>query len=769
MKTPYQWLTQIKKYFTSSISSKIITPYFLLTLVFTAFGVFVVTQLVVIGLEERLKNQLVGAGRVVSEEIVNRENLRLEVERFVANTEDVPEAIVARDLETLNDLVSPYILNSNDIDSIVIVDTQNREMLRLQRAINATSSDPIQTVLGSAVSYENWSVVAKVLADPDGVKEVQFGRDTQTDELIIYTVGPVRSPDGVIGAVLVGTYLRKEMRALSSLALADIILFNKNSRVIDLTLVLDQDEPLNEVFAVFTPERFQEVINGTENRTLLDEVRLESQAETYRLAYVPFILRGEVNGVYAVALPTNFITEQDSTSRNRLIFIFSFGIAAVFGVGYLVSNWIVQPILQLVNTSQAIAKGDLSQRTGLRRNDEIGILANTFDNMTTELQKKTIELEEEASKLTAILSSIADGVLVQDLEGNIIRMNPAARQILADIGGNLSNLDQSGTTMAVDETFSKTEIPLLNDLTGLEFHETQRFEVERRVLSAISAPVVTSENEQLGSVVVLRDITREVEAERLKDNFITSVSHELRTPLTAIKGYNELLRMTAADQLDDRQRDFTEHIEDNVSDLLNLIQMVLDISQIEAGTLGTDQEPIDLAELIKVETEQWVDKMADKGLTFTVHLSGETSWVEGDWQRLTRVVHNLIDNAYNYTLSGGEVNVRLRSENGQAEVHIIDTGVGIAKEDQRFLFTRFFRAIHEDHGEEIHEVSGAGLGLYMSKAIIEAHNGNMWVESDLHQGSKFFFTIPIMEGALEEVDPKAIDFIDTRPMEKSEL
>ena len=129
-------------------------------------------------------------------------------------------------------------------------------------------------------------------------------------------------------------------------------------------------------------------------------------------------------------------------------------------------------------------------------------------------------------------------------------------------------------------------LPLLNKLTGLEFHEAQRFEMGRRVLSAISAPVITSEgDEQFGSVVVLRDITREVESERLKDDFITSMSHELRTPLTAIKGYNDLLRMTAQAKLDERQSNFIEYIDQNVADLLNLIQGVLDLSQIDAQSL----------------------------------------------------------------------------------------------------------------------------------------------------------------------------------------
>jgi signal transduction histidine kinase len=358
---------------------------------------------------------------------------------------------------------------------------------------------------------------------------------------------------------------------------------------------------------------------------------------------------------------------------------------------------------------------------------------------------------EEASKLNAILSSIADGVIVQDLEGQTVIMNPAAENILETVGSDFR--------YAPVENPSEPGSPsLLGNLTGLEFHETRRFEVGQRVLSALSAPVLTADKEQLGSVVVLRDITREVESDRLKDDFITSVSHELRTPLTAIKGYNDLLRMTAANKLDQRQMSFIEIVDENVNDLLQLIQEMLDLSQITAGTLGIDQEAVNLSELIATESQKWVEKMAERELKFTVYLPEEPIWVEGDRNRLGRVVNSLIKNAHDYTLPGGTVEVWLKQENGRGQADIKDTGVGIAAEQQRFLFTRFFRAIH---AESTFEVSGAGLGLYISKAIIEAHQGQIWMESKINEGSTFSFALPIIEPAVDERETESIEYVNT--------
>ena len=761
MKTSPDWLHTGLKYFSSSIRNKIIIPYALLTLVLAVLGVFIVTRLVAGSFEARLKNQLLDAGRVVSNEVVNRERNRLEVQRAAANTEGVAEALVNRNFAELDELISPLIANYKSVDSIVLLDTQGKEVLRLQRESIAFTA-PAQTYQGSSADFSNWLSVKRVLAEVNnGAKEVQVAQDPNSDELIIYTIGSVQTPEGIVGAALVGTYLKKEIDVIHNLALADITLFDETGRVVYSTLVPDQAEA-QEVFKAFTPARYQQVIeqNGV---TLLDEIQgpdetandVQARGQTYRLAYAPFLLRDRIYGIYAVALPTNFITDTNDQSRNILALIFSAGVVMVIGIGYLVSQRIIQPIVRLVQTAQAIARGDLDQRTGLRQGDEIGILATSFDDMTSELQRLLKLQREEASKLNAILSSIADGVIVQDLNGNTVIMNPAAENILQAMSNDFEYTQLQADIEAEQTQAGEEASPLLNHLIGLEFHEMRRFEAGQRVLSALSAPVMTADKEQLGSVVVLRDITREVESERLKDDFITHVSHELRTPLTAIKGYNDLLRMTAANKLDERQLGFIETVDKNVADLLQLIQEMLDLSQINAGILGIDQEPINLSKLIDVEAEKWTEKMKERELTFTVSLPNEPVWVKGDWSRLSLVVHNLIRNAYDYTLPGGSIEVGLRQENGRGQLDVKDTGVGVAAEQQHFLFTRFFRAIHE---ESTYEVSGAGLGLYISKAIIEAHQGEIWMESKLNEGSTFSFALPSIKPESDKPENETVAY-----------
>jgi signal transduction histidine kinase len=375
--------------------------------------------------------------------------------------------------------------------------------------------------------------------------------------------------------------------------------------------------------------------------------------------------------------------------------------------------------------------------------------------MTDRLQHLLQLQKEEASKLTAILRSIADGVIVQDLKGDILVINPAAEKILEGMGNNFIQAARSKGRTETPLSPQAEQDPmayLLNNLTSLEFRETGRLEVNPHlVLSALSAPVLTPEGNELGSVVVLRDITREVESEKLKDEFITSISHELKTPLTAIKGYNSLLKMMlqmgSSDKMGARQLSIIETMEKELNDLDNLIQAMLDLSQIDADELGIDREPIDLSALVEQESENWKDKMEARDLSFTTHLPEETIWIEGDQSRLTRVLRNLLKNAHDYTLPGGTVEVAIERENGKAQIYVKDNGVGISEEDQRFIFKRFFRAIHQ---ENTFEVSGAGLGLYTSKAIVKAHGGELEMESMPNRGSTFSFALPIIDEPHED-------------------
>jgi signal transduction histidine kinase len=355
----------------------------------------------------------------------------------------------------------------------------------------------------------------------------------------------------------------------------------------------------------------------------------------------------------------------------------------------------------------------------------------TFDETTRRLAERTRALEETLGRMEAILSSIGDGVLLEDLHHNFIPLNDAAKTMLQNMADHflVGDLEE----LVIENPDEEVSPP------DPWFIERRRFEVGSRVIGAHSAAVRSKDGEHLGTVVVLRDVTAEAEADRLKDAFVAHVSHELRTPLTAIKGYSELMLIGAIGALEDEQRHFVKTIHHHTETLVNMINTLLDFSEMEArGKLNLNRHPMQLSALVEEITEPWYLQMDDKRLAFSVEISDDLPQVSADVKRLQWVIENLVRNAWQNTSEGGSVNVRLHEQNGNVVLDVTDTGIGISAHDQQQLFTRFYRV------ETAANIRGIGLGLYVSKAVIEAHGGKIRVSSKRGVGSTFSLILPAL-------------------------
>jgi signal transduction histidine kinase len=731
----------------TSIGTKIILPYLLLTLAVAGVGAYILTNLVTSSMSERFNNQLLDAGRVVSESMVSYEENRLAVLRSVAGTQGVPEGLAAGDRAALSSLV-PQILANSKADAVELLDGKGVEVYGWQRPSHQNGGDAEER---SGADFSQLQDVRLVLAghvDDFGEKRALLSQTPYG--LMIFTIGPVYREGERVGVVMVGTYVSEMLTELSESAVAKVTLYDRNGMVVDTTLGGGQEaiaSDLSESPAQYervmallaeTPSRYHTVVAEAEDRVPLRQVEVLGQQ--YVLAFGDWRLRDQSFGLFSVALPRNFIVSTAATSRRVLSLVFSLATVAVITIGFIVARRIIHPLHRLVETSVAVAGGNLEQRTGIQRSDEIGSLASSFDVMTERLAERNRQLVEQASELEAILNSIADGVIVLDMKGQMITSNPAAQQVLMDMASNF----RTGSLRELPSRIfgDLDEVPELDQLPAPDMlQKPQRYRVGSRVLSALAAPVVTPNGDELGTVVVLRDITREVESEQLKDEFITNISHELRTPLTAIKGYTDLLVMTADGSLDDRRMEFVHTISDNTNQLLRHINTLIDISQIQAGNLGLEKERLRFSELVGEVVETWRRMLETKGLALRVRLSGGSLWVKGDRGRLIWAVDNLLSNAYNYTLPGGRVEVRVFGEDGQARVDVADTGVGVAAADQPYLFTRFFRA----HNELTFSVRGVGLGLFITRSIVELHAGRVWADSELGVGSTFSIALPLVD------------------------
>lgn len=702
-----------------SIRARIILPYVILTVLVAFAGTYIVTTLVHGSLEEQLRRELGEAAEVASDQVALFESTMITQQRELTYLQGAYEAMRDGDYQALQELLVPSIGNSA-IQRTIVTDLTGKAVLDI-----VLRPDTVEPQPGGSLTGRDLSMVPQVYrvlrGDDDQYGDRYAGLVAIEDQLYLAISGPFRlfgdQADGkneLVGVVLVAEPLSSLLNQIQEAAVVRrVTVYGYDGQVVETTL---EDQPI-------TPALVQAVLSNDSQTPQEERMVL---GRRYRFAYFVFQVRYEPLGVMSIGLQSGHVAAGGQSGRLRFSIIFTLAVVAVIGIGYAVSRRIIVPIIHLIQTSRAVAQGDLSQRTGIHSDDEIGKLAATFDDMTDKLAHRTTELErllrekrEESSRMQAILSSISEGVLMEDKNNQIAMMNRAAQEMLEVLS------EQFKAMQPVREVETATD--------------ARRFEIGERIISVETSPVLMPDGKHLGRVMVIRDITRETEADRLKDEFITQISHELRTPLTSIKGYSDLLLRAVGGSGGDQERGFLQTINRHADSLVDMITDLLDFTQLEAGNLGLRFEPMTMESVIQRTAEQWAESFKEKDIQFSVQIDDPIPQMLGDERRLRRALGNLVENAYNYTLEGGEVILSLRASDHIVTVTVQDTGVGIAPDDQAFLFTRFYRVSIE----RTIDVRGAGLGLYVAKAIVEGHGGEIWVESELGQGSTFGFSVPL--------------------------
>ncbi|MBA2285241.1 MAG: hypothetical protein H0W02_07155 [Ktedonobacteraceae bacterium] len=266
--------------------------------------------------------------------------------------------------------------------------------------------------------------------------------------------------------------------------------------------------------------------------------------------------------------------------------------------------------------------------------------------------------------------------------------------------------------------------------------------LERRDFDLSSLPVTNVDQTYMGRLYVWHDVTHERAVDRMKSEFVSLVSHELRTPLTSIQGYIDLLLTDAeVGSLTALQQEFLGIALSNAYRLGRLINDFLDLSHIESGKLDLHCEPFHLAQLIREVITSFQLSLAAKQQDLTLHLPDLALMVYGDTNRIVQVLTNLLSNAHKYTPQGGHLEIAVETKGLLAYISVIDTGIGLSEEEQSQLFTRFYRAQHAS----TRAVQGTGLGLTITRSLIELHGGELQVSSTPGVGSTFCFTLPVVK------------------------
>lgn len=411
---------------------------------------------------------------------------------------------------------------------------------------------------------------------------------------------------------------------------------------------------------------------------------------------------------------------------------------------YKIASFLISRSLrEIAAWAQAVTGGDLSKRISITARDEMGELADSLNSMSQRIQSRMEGFIADKSRLEAVFLSMFDGVMIIDRKGAIILMNRTLKEFLRveqDVAGkkplevirNIEIQEIVDKVLNLNSRFESREITVL--IHPMKFHEMNQR--EEKILLVHATPVFREQRCD-GAVLVFHDITELRRLEQVRRDFVANVSHELRTPVSTIQGYAETLLEGA---LEDKAhaKEFLRIIYDDAERLSKLINDLLDLSRVESGQWKMMPRESALEPVVDKILAAVKNQADSNAVRLLKDVPKDLPKVRMDEDSIAQVLVNLVENAVKYNQHGGYVKVSARATDGYVEVSVEDTGIGIPQEDIPRIFERFYRV---DKARS-RELGGTGLGLSIVKHIIQAHRGEVTVESELGKGSTFRFTLP---------------------------
>lgn len=451
---------------------------------------------------------------------------------------------------------------------------------------------------------------------------------------------------------------------------------------------------------------------------------------------------------------------------------------------YLVSSFIIKPIINLNEGIKIIEAGNLDYKVGTKKNDEIGQLSQAFDKMTESIKKSHAEVDkkvkeqtreisnkqkilqdqqaavlniledveeekriaaQEKIKYETLLESIGDGVLATDNDGVVLFVNNPAIEMLELVNNNclgkklvnyLKMEDKSEKVITIDQRPMRISLKTKKKIKGVYYYIKKNGE---KFPVALTVTPIILNDQLIGTVEVFRDITQELNIDKAKSEFVSLASHQLRTPLSTINWYTEMLLAGDAGKLNKDQKDYLNEIYKGNQRMVDLVNALLNVSRIELGTIAIESVPTNIVDLCNSVLNELMPQLKNKKLKIIKNFDNKIPDIQLDPKLMRIVFQNLLSNSVKYTPDKGTITVDIKQQGDQVLIVVTDTGMGIPKYQQKNIFTKLFRA---DNVRE-KETDGTGLGLYIVKAVIEQFGGNISFKSIEKKGTTFFVNIPL--------------------------
>ncbi len=410
-----------------------------------------------------------------------------------------------------------------------------------------------------------------------------------------------------------------------------------------------------------------------------------------------------------------------------------FGLLISFILGYFMSKTITSPIISLTHSAEQLASGNFNSKINSSADDEIGQLARTFNDMAGRIKDNLTTIEEEKNKMTAILMYMTDGVMAFDAKGSLIHINRAAHRMIGKTHTENISFNDFFEKIGVDISLSEISFRKSETIT-------REVTVGGKNIQLFFATSGSRKDDMSAIIVMLRDVTEQMRLEMSHREFVSNVSHELRTPITTIKTYSETL-LDMDDIPPEMSKNFLSVMQSEADRMARLVSDLLDLSKLDYDPQSMQKDDFDLRALLEDVVKKLGLEADARNQSLSLSFANTMKPFYGNRDRIEQVITNLITNAIKYTPDGGDVKVSAGNIYNSFYIKVKDTGVGIPKEDLQHVFERFYR-VDKARSRQ----SGAtGLGLAIAKEIVEAHGGEIKLESEFGKGTLVTVKFPVKQ------------------------
>lgn len=460
---------------------------------------------------------------------------------------------------------------------------------------------------------------------------------------------------------------------------------------------------------------------------------------TNDIAYPVFSEIGKVRGVLYMSSDLQNVMTTVSESKKILTNATLIALLITISLGFLIASSITEPIRDVTKKAEEMAMGDFDQFVEVKSDDEIGQLASMFNNLTLKLKDTIQEMDLERSKLDTIFNYMAEGVVAIDLKGHIIHANPIAL--------NLLRMEED--KLLSSETTIQSRVPIeLMDFEKLNYDEEETlegdeiFNINSQVYKVKYAPFKNEKNDIGGLILVFQDMTDEHKLDNMRKEFVANVSHELKTPITTIKSYTETLIDSEMDK--EMELRFLNIINNECDRMTRLVRDLLQLSNLDYKKTSWQKQEVSINKLMDEIFLKLDLAFKEKNHKVVQDITPNLPTIVIDKDGIEQVILNIISNAIKYTEECGEIKINVVDNAECISIEVSDNGIGIPESDQKRIFERFYRV---EKGRS-RDLGGTGLGLSIAKQIIEAHNGEIILESRFEEGTTIKILLPYKEDVI---------------------